>query len=144
MALKGATGAEGPAGPAGPQGPSGDRTFIVFATSESVSNNDYIGCGNSSNNILRNSILVPNNCVVNKISFSIRELSSAQQYSATLYINGVSSNVNAVIIDGAAQFKVVSNANQYLSELDEISIKISSAGGALPNGASISLSVTIV
>ena len=49
---RGDKGSKGDQGPIGPQGPSGDRTFIVFATSESVSNNDYIGSGNSSSNIL--------------------------------------------------------------------------------------------
>ena len=144
MSLKGATGNEGPQGPIGQQGPSGDRTFIVFATSESVSNNHYIGCGNSSNNVLRNSIVIPNKCVVSKITFSLRALDASGQYTATLYINGIPSTVSAVIMNGSSQFKVVSNANELLSELDEITVKITTPGGALSQGASVSLSTTIV
>jgi hypothetical protein len=142
--LKGNTGQEGPQGPIGPQGPSGDRTFIIFTTSETVNNNDYVGCGNSSSNILRNSILVPNNCVINKIAFTIRELSQNNEYSATLYINGLQSALNAVIIDGSSQFQIISNANINLTQLDEISVRIQTNGGALAKGVSVSLLVTII
>ncbi len=85
-----------------------------------------------------------NNYKVSKISFIIRDLDQAGNYTATLYINGNPSIVSAVIIDGSVQFKVISNANQLLSELDEITIKITTPGGALSNGASVSLSTTII
>lgn len=140
---KGDAGSKGEKGDAGEKGDTINKTFIIFATSESVSNNDYIGSGNSSSDVKRNSILVPNNCTVNKIAFSIRELSNNNEYSATLFVNGIQSVVNAVIPDGSSQYQIISNANTNLTQLDEITIKIQTNGGALSRGASISLSVTI-
>lgn len=61
------------------------------------------------------------------MKFSIRNLDADGQYTATLYINGNPSIISAVIIDGAAQYKVISNANQLLSELDQITIKINTS-----------------
>jgi hypothetical protein len=93
----------------------------------------------SSNNFLRNSIIVPSKCIVNRFCFSIKELSRNVEYTATLFVNGNSTNVNAVITDGSTQFSIVTNSNFQLNELDLISIKVEWEGGALNNGVTSSL-----
>ena len=141
---QGPAGVQGPAGPAGPQGPAGstNTSIITFATSESVSNKDFIGLGNSSNSSLRNTILIPYNCTVNSIAFSIRELAKAVPYNATLYVNGFASSLTCTIPDGSLNYKVVSSTNLTLSQLDHVSIYITFNNGALNNGACITLLLT--
>jgi len=117
---------------------NGNTTYI-FATSESVSSNDYIGCGNSSSNILRNTIVVPNNCQATKMAFNIRELSQATSYTARLYVNNNPTSFTAVIPDGSVSYGIISPGNITLNQLDLITIKITFANGALNNGACITL-----
>jgi hypothetical protein len=71
-------------------------------------------------------------------------LSNNNEYSATIFINGIQSSVNAVIPDGSSQYQIISNANTNLTQLDEITVKIQTNGGSLSNGAPISLVVTII
>ena len=52
---EGDTGDVGPVGPTGETGAAGNTSIFSFATSESVSNNSFIGLGNSSNNTFLNS-----------------------------------------------------------------------------------------
>ena len=147
---QGPAGVQGPAGPAGQQGPAGpagtsdsnNSAIITFATSESVGNKDFIGLGNSSNDMLRNTILIPYNCTVNSIAFSIRELAGAVPYTATLYVNGFASSLQCTIPDGSLNYKMVNSANLTLSQLDMVSIYITFINGALSNGACISLVVS--
>ena len=114
----------------------------MFATSESVSNKDFIGLGNSSNSNLRNTILIPYNCTVNSIAFSIRELANNIPYTATLYVNGFASSLQCIISDGSINYKVVNSTNLVLSQLDMVSMYITFNKGALNNGAIITLVVT--
>jgi hypothetical protein len=77
--------------------------------------------------------------VKDKKYISIKELSDNVAYTATLYVNGNSTNMNAVITDGSTQFSIVTNSNFQLNELDLISIKVEWQGGALSNGVTASL-----
>jgi hypothetical protein len=90
-----------------------------------VNNNDYIGLKNSSNNILRNNIIVASKCFATTLVFSIRELSENISYTVTLYINGIASVFTAIIPNGATSFSVASSNNILLNPLDLLSIHIS-------------------
>ena len=96
--------------------------------------------GNSSNDSLRNTLLVPITCTINKIAFSIREYASAVPYTATLFVNNISTPIQAVIVDGSLSHKISNNSEQIiLSELDQISVQVTFTNGALSRGACISL-----
>ena len=86
--------------------------------------------------------MIPYNCTVNSIAFSIRTLSNNVPYTATLYVNGYASSLSITIPDGSVNYKVVSNANIVLSQLDLVSIYISFNNGALSRGACITLVVS--
>jgi hypothetical protein len=134
----------GPEGPVGPVGPAGETSIFSFATSESVSNNNFIGLGNSSNNSLRNTLVVPFNCTAKILAFNIRELAQNKSYTATLFINNEETAFKAIIPNGATSFKIKASGAIALAELDLISIKITyDNGGALSNGACASLVVII-
>jgi hypothetical protein len=143
--MKGDTGASGSTGAAGPTGMMGasGSTILSFATSESVNNGNFIGLGNSSNNSLRNTILIPYNCTANSLVFSIRELSASVQYTATLYVNGFASSLATIIPNGSINYRSITNSNLSLNQFDLVSIYLSYSGaGALPNGACGSLIIT--
>lgn len=55
-------GPKGNTGETGPQGLQGTSIYL-FATSESVSRNDYVGLGSSSSDSLRNTIVIANKCL---------------------------------------------------------------------------------
>ena len=98
--------------------------------------------GNSSNDSLRNTILIPYDCTVNSIAFSIRELANSVPYTATLYVNGFASSLICIIPDGSINYKTVSNANLVLSRLDQVSIYITFNNGALSRGACVTIVLT--
>jgi hypothetical protein len=140
MCLKGAV---GPAGPTGLAGPSGSSTILVFSTSESVSNSDYIGCGSSSSNILRNTIVIPANYVINLFCFNIRETQSqGGAYTATLYINGNPSILTATINDSSTQISIAISSSLQLNQFDLLSIRLTTPNRALNNGACASIIVS--
>jgi hypothetical protein len=142
MGPQGDDGSQGPPGPIGPKGETGNTSIFSFATSESVNNNSFIGLGNSSNNILRNTLVVPFNCTTDSLAFNIRELATNNSYNATLYINNQPTTLFATIPNGTTSYKIKTNGNIALAELDFISIKITySNGGASSNGACVSLVV---
>ena len=79
------------------------------------------------------------NCIINKITFSIRELSKNVPYSATLIING-NNNIQVVIPDGSITFSTLLIVNDIiLNELDLITMQVIYDDGALQNGVCISL-----
>jgi hypothetical protein len=134
---------KGPQGPTGPTGPAGSSTILIFSTSESVSNSDYIGCGSSSSNNLRNTILIPANYTINLFCFNIREIQAqGGAYTATLYINGNPSILIATINDSSTQISVAVSSSLQLNQFDLLSIRLSSPNGALNNGACASIIVS--
>jgi hypothetical protein len=110
-------------GSMGLQGPPGN-TLITFATSEPVYNGHFIGYGQSSNILLKNTILIPFNCIVRSLSFSIRKLSDNIPYTVILFINGIPSSLISTINDGSHQFSMTQNADLKLNSLDLISLQI--------------------
>jgi len=109
--------------------------MYLFATSESVNNGSYVGLGNSSTNTLRNTIVIAKKCTATTLVFSIRELSNAIPYTATLYVNGLATSFKAVIQNGSVSHSAVSSSALPLNQFDLVSIYLSySGGGALSNG----------
>ena len=138
MGMKGDMGNTGPKGETGIQGTS--NLMFLFTTSESVSNNDFIGLGSSSSNSLRNTIVSPIRCNISSIAFSIRELKNATPYTATVYVNGIMSNLSIVINDGSIKYNNINiHTVLQIQPLDLLSIQVSFANGALNNGVCISL-----
>jgi hypothetical protein len=115
---KGNRGDQGPAGPMGPKGPAGNECIFLFASSEAVAKNDYIDLGNSSNNSLRNTLVVPYKCLVHNIAFNIRKLANPEPYIVTLYVNNVATSATVVIPDGSLDFKILSTVFYQLNPLD--------------------------
>jgi hypothetical protein len=116
---------------------------LVFSTSESVSNSDYIGCGNSSSNILRNTIVIPANYTINLFCFNIRETQShGGAYTGTLYINGNPSILTATINDSLTQISIAVSSSLQLNQFDLLSIRLTTPHGALNNGACASIIVS--
>ena len=146
--LPGLSGPPGPQGYPGPPGPSGSSIMnpclLTFATSESISNNDFIGLGNSSNSNLRNTIVAPYNCTANELIFSIRELASNNSYNATLSINNIDTSLVATIVDGSVSFNSSQVGNISINKFDLISIKITFQNGSLSNGSCATLIITKV
>ncbi len=140
---KGEKGEKGEQGEQGEKGEQGETSYLItFASSESVSSNSYIGLGNSSNDVLRNNIIVPTNMIVNTMSFSIRQLSDNIKYTATLLVNSNPTNLITEILDGSVNTSATSIGSIQLNQEDLITIFVSWDGGALSRGVTISLLAT--
>ena len=120
ITLKGDRGLTGSMGLQGPPG----NTLIMFATSEPVYNGHFIGYGTSSHILLKNTILIPFNCTIKSLSFSIRKLSEKISYMITLFINGSPSSLFASINDGSQEISINQYTNIKLNCLDLISLQI--------------------
>jgi hypothetical protein len=140
----GPQGYQGPRGPMGPSGPSSDKIIICFATSESINSKDYVGLGNSSSSIHRNTIVIPYNCNINSLTFSIREPRDGV-YTATLFVNGLNSGVSCTIMDGNNITSTNSNLSYTLNQNDLITLYVTyTNNGALSNGVCATMVVNIV
>ena len=69
-----------------------NETIIILSTSNVVFNNDFIGNNTNSNSFLKNSIIIPFDCIINSISFSARHIHP--NIFTTLYVNGNITNFN--------------------------------------------------
>lgn len=142
----GPTGPTGPAGgtdgPTGPTGP-GMNTMFSFTTSESVNSGDFIGCGNSSSSLLRNTIVVPYTCETHYLMLHVRNFSDKVQYTATLWINDSPSSLVVVIPAGVSVKCVIGYGNIQLNSCDLITVQITypNGAGALADGVCASLVV---
>jgi hypothetical protein len=148
----GYTGATGPTGfgetgptgigETGPTGPVNTevKSLWVFSTDSAISSGDYLGQGSASSIYLRNTLVVPVACTAVKIAFSIRKLVlDPNSYSATLLVNNVASSLTAVITDGSISLSIVSSGSVPLVALDLITVQINWTGGALNDGATVSI-----
>jgi hypothetical protein len=107
-----------------------------------LSAGNYFGLGvdQEPKNYYRCTVVVPKDCVANKLVFSIRESSRNGPYKATLNVNGVDSLLSVTITDGTlAPYANVFSTNVVLKEFDLICISTEWEGGALSNGACATL-----
>ena len=143
---KGPHGDKGATGDVGPRGPPGitescRESLFVFSSSNPVRNDDFIGCGTSSTHPLPNTVIVPYSFRVTEIAFYIRELSHNIPYTATLWVNGLSSTLSATIVNGSVSTSVIGKGLVLLSALDTLTVKVTYADGcALAHGVCIILS----
>jgi hypothetical protein len=160
MGFEGPTGVTGPSDPTGPLGTEGGPTdptisasdstgpvmnaIFNFATSESVNAGDFIGFGNSSSSLLRNTIVVPFTCDTSYLMLHLRNFSDKKRYTATLWINDSPSTLTTFIPEGVSVKCATGYGTIQLNSCDLITIQItytSGNGGALVEGVSASLVV---
>jgi hypothetical protein len=115
------------------------KCAFIFSTCNSVSTNNFIGIGNSSKSFLKNTIVIPFNCIINEIFFSIRELSNNTSYSIIIYKNNINTGILAYIPNGSISYNTSLICNLELNTFDLISIKILFEADSLLNGACASL-----
>jgi hypothetical protein len=117
--------------------------MYIFATSNSLARNNFIGYGSSSSSSLRNTIVVSKNCRAVRLAFSIRSNALAVPYTATLWINGTASSLTSTIPNGSTSIAAIGTGMVGLNALDLVSIQISHEGNgsALSDGACAILNV---
>jgi hypothetical protein len=139
---KGDKGDKGPIGLTGSIGPSvNNKTILCFSTNQIVNNGDYIGQGFSSNCLVKNTLLIPYNCIIDSICFSIRELNNNIPYYATVIVNGKSTNVNCIISNSISSYNTCSLP---LKKLDLITILINFSSGEIKSGVTVTLTLNIM
>jgi hypothetical protein len=136
----------GPTGAAstvpGPTGSNGDNRFL-FATYTALPAGHFIGLGVDSNDYLRCTELVTEDCVATHLAFSIRESSGNGPYTATLNVNGIDSTLTATILDGTTPpFASEASGSVPLSKFDLVCVSTSWSGGALSRGACATVSTS--
>jgi hypothetical protein len=117
---------------------------FIFSTDQSVGNYYFIGVGTNGATFLRNSVVVPFDCTIGSIIFSVRTAIANTGIIASLWksSNGVISAtpLSATIADGTTQTFAVANGLVPLLQGDLISVQLNwSTGGASSNGATVTL-----
>ncbi|WP_342546753.1 collagen-like protein [Lysinibacillus sp. FSL K6-4013] len=150
--VTGATGAIGTTGVTGSTGPSGSGLMEVFlSTDQSVSNNDFLGTGNSSASFVRSSIVIPENAIIRSLTLNIRDhaLSAGQTASAQIFVStncGFTSVATGIIASVSGPnssttlnccAKVV--ANYPITSCTLLAVQVSTTGGAFSNGVSATI-----
>jgi len=136
---KGENGEKGEKGEHGEKGDENETSYLITLSSqESVNSNDYIGTCSSSNNILRNTIVIPINMIIKKMTFSIRTLADNVPYIATLYINGSSTSLSTIIPNGSLSYSSSSSVSFQVNQEDLLTVFVNWTGGALSNCVTIS------
>ena len=135
------SGADGTATWANPALPA----FFSFATDQSVGNNDYLGMGTNSATFVRNSIVMPFNCMLTSITLSARLPSGNQGIIATVWRQAPggspqATSLSATITDGTIFYTATAAGSLPLSTGDLVSVRLNwFTGGALTSGAAVSI-----
>ena len=122
----------------------GFRSFY-FATDQSVSSGDYLGMGTSSAGFTRNTVVVPINCELTSIAFSIRGPAPNLGLIATVWKQTfpgapVPTTMSTTISDGLVSISSISSGSVLLQPGDLISVRLNwAAGGALFNGSTVTV-----
>jgi|SRR5688572_4409672 len=103
--------------------PSKQPVFL-FATDQAVGNDDFIGLGTASFDFLRNSLVVPFNCELTSITFSIRDFSVNGIITATIWKNSVPTSLSALIVDGFVTITATGYGSELVSQGDLISVQV--------------------
>ncbi|MEP7324041.1 MAG: hypothetical protein ABI761_19085 [Saprospiraceae bacterium] len=114
------------------------------ATDQSVSNGQYLGLGTSSSTFIRQVIVVPFNCTLTGIMFSIKGISSGSFTCEVWKSPGnlsipvpVATGLSAIIPNGTVIFFASGTGSIALLAGDLISVKFT--GGTLANGVAASI-----
>jgi len=144
---RGEPGLDGSKGPCGSIGSKGDegttKTFLTLFSAYPVNSNDYIGIGSASNKIEQNSAIIPTDCTISSVSFSIKKLSNNISHTAYIYVNGSDSGITVVIADGSLTVSNSKSVNISLLQNDLITGHVVFKNGTLPEGVSITLLIKI-
>ncbi len=116
--------------------------FFTFTSDQSVLNGDYMGTSSSSSTLLRNNIVVPFNCQLTSIIFSIRQ-QTIGQFTATVYIQpqtgaAIATSLSATIVNGFFTY-AVATGSVFINQGDLISVRITTSGSGLVSGAAVSV-----
>jgi hypothetical protein len=112
----------------------------LFLSCPVTYNSNFIGLGTTSNEFIKNCVVVPIEWLITKMAFSIRQLGDNKSYTATLYVNGTETGMSATIVNGATSTWSLTEGSLLVQPGDLISVKVTFNNGALPNGVAISLS----
>ena len=108
------------------------KQFVfIINTNNIINNNDFIG-----------SVIVPFDCNIISLAFSINKCHIKQPYVATLYINNTASTLNSIILDGSINTKVITYWKLNIKCLDILSLCITFPNGTLNYGISSSVLVS--
>ncbi len=127
------------------QTPTANFRSFYFATDQSVGSFDYLGMGTSSASFTRNTLVVPVNCELTSIAFSIRALASNMGLTATVWKQTfpgapVPTTMSTTISDGSLFISSISSGSVLLQPGDLISVRLNWAtGGALVNGSTVTV-----
>ena len=106
------------------------KTVFALASSSAVATNDYVGLGSSGSSFIRNTIVVPFNCEITSLTFSLRKMALIT-YTCTIWVspgNGnppVSTGIQATVNVG--NYFAISSIGAYpLIAGDLLSVRISS------------------
>lgn len=122
-----------------PQCYDSKTNIYVFVTNNPISHNQYIGPGASPFYTIGNTILIYKKCILDIISFNIRELSEPIEYTAQVYLNETPTSVYAKIMNGQESFSITTTVALELKEFDSICVRLASGPNPLPNGACVTL-----
>ena len=113
---------------------------LLFATDFSVGNNDYVGLGTSGASFVRYCIVVPFDCELNSITFSIRANILNLNITSEVWVNGLLTSLSATIANGLSNIWATGIGSVPVLQGDLISVKIHwTSGGALASGIAASV-----
>jgi hypothetical protein len=146
---QGPQGAQGPQGPQGPAGPSGVMA-LYFGTDQSIPNGNFMGLG-TSDDFVRNTVVIPANSTITTLVFSIRNetVAAGEMVQAEIYRStdgGVTSVATGFIatVNGPnpPNHCAVATGSLAVNQCDLISIRVSNSD-ALENGATATVLYTL-
>ena len=115
---------------------------FFFASDASMANADYIGLGTASSSFTRNTLVVPFNCELSSIVFSVRAFIAGTNLSASVWVQRpgsppILSFLSATIPNGSISYTAIGIGSVLLFAGDLISIRYT--GTTLVNGAAVTL-----
>ena len=128
------------------QTPTVGSGSFYFATDQGVANGDYLGMGTSGGQFIRSTLVVPVNCELTSIVFSIRALAANMGLTATVWKQTFPGapvpTTMSTTISGGSVFSL-SSGSVLLQPGDLISVRLNWAtGGNLINGSTVTVMYT--
>ena len=121
------------------------KTAFFIATDQSVSSGDYLGIGTISSSFARSSLVIPFDCELTSIVFSIRDESFNTGFVATVWRQSgtdspVATALSAEIADATVAISAIGTGSVSVLQGDLLSVRLSwAAGGALPQGVTAAI-----